>query len=114
MPFCAQIQEIGGITLSKQCKAFSQFLCERIAVFAGFDIYSERLVCIQAALFHYSSFWSSGSQGWNPLASCVSEHSNLNICNAEIPSLLLLILSCSFDFEKLCPIIKSWLKILLT
>ena len=79
---------IGGVTLSKQCKAFSQLLWERIAVLAEVDFYSERLVCIQAVLFHFINSFGSGSQGWNPLASCVSEHSNLRFCNAEIPSLL--------------------------
>ena len=38
--------------------------------------------------FVFSLLFSSGSQGWNPLASSVSEHSNLRFCNAEIPSLL--------------------------
>ena len=37
MIFVVQIRGLGGVSLSKQCKAFSQFLWERIAVLAEVD-----------------------------------------------------------------------------
>ncbi|WP_072419277.1 MULTISPECIES: hypothetical protein [unclassified Ruminococcus] len=61
-----QIRGIKGVTLSKQCKAFSQFLWERIAVLAEVDFYSERLVCIQAALFRFFSCFLFGDTGVEP------------------------------------------------
>ena len=36
--FLVQIRGLGGITLSKQCKAFLQFLWERVAVLAAFEM----------------------------------------------------------------------------
>ena len=38
MVFLVQIRGLGGITLSKQCKAFLQFLWERVAVLAAFEM----------------------------------------------------------------------------
>jgi len=35
--FLVQIRGLGGVTLSKQCKAFSRFLWERVAVLAEVD-----------------------------------------------------------------------------
>jgi hypothetical protein len=45
--FLVQIRGLGGVTLSKQCKAFSQFLWERVAVLAGIDYAPLGLLCIR-------------------------------------------------------------------
>lgn len=59
MIFLVQIRGLGGVTLSKQCKAFSRFLWERIAVLAGIDYALLGLLCIRVIrIVVFAHLWS--------------------------------------------------------
>ena len=80
-------QGYGEVSISKHLVLFTQFLCTQYTELAGNE--SELYFCFLPSCLArlFSHFCCSGFKGENPLASCVSEHSIFQNCNAEIPCL---------------------------